>query len=134
LDEAGGVGSCSCFVCFEDETWTYQPKKPNDNGQSKSITIESHIKQYFDLDYDETVDTVSFWATHSKVFPHLFSSSPVERLFSVSGYILRPHRANISTLNLERTTLIKANFYVVQNSQIDALREVEENEAENLWR
>lgn len=124
--------------------FSYPQKKPNDNCQSKSIiTIESHIKQYFDLDYDENVDTVSFWATYSKVFPHLFklaeiylsipcSSSPVERLFSVSGYILRPHRANISTLNLERTTLIKANFYVVQNAQTDALREEEENESENL--
>ena len=38
---------------------------------------------------------------------------PVERLFSVAGYIIRPHRAKITTSNLEKSTLLKANFFLL---------------------
>ena len=62
-----------------------------------------------------------FWLKHKLKFPCLFelclkflsipaSSGPVERLFSLAGYINRPHRARMATKNLERTTILKCNI------------------------
>jgi hypothetical protein len=62
-----------------------------------------------------------FWCLRKHQFPCLYqialkflsipaSSGPVERLFSYSGYINRPHRSRMTAKNLETTTLLRANF------------------------
>ena len=38
------------------------------------------------------------------------SSGPAERLFSYSGYIIRPHRSRMLPEKLETTTLMKCNY------------------------
>ena len=44
-----------------------------------------------------------------------FLSIPVERLFSSSGYIVRPHRCRISEENLEKTVKLKSNSFLIKN-------------------
>jgi hypothetical protein len=98
---------------------------PNKENASRiDLPKAAFIKElelYFQSEYNENLDCDKFWRSSKHTFPNLYdmalkylavpcSSSPVERLFSVSGYILRPHRSRITETNLTNTTMLKANI------------------------
>ncbi len=43
------------------------------------------------------------------------TSAPMERLFSYSGYIMRPHRSRLTAEHLNQTTLIRCNFDLISD-------------------
>lgn len=42
------------------------------------------------------------------------TSAPVERLFSYSGYIMRPHRAKLTSEHLKQATLMRCNASLIE--------------------
>ena len=48
------------------------------------------------------------------------TSSPVERLFSYSGYIFRPHRQRLTTNKLEKLTMLKTMKFVDNEININS--------------
>lgn len=94
--------------------------KLNNVLQSSNFKIKLEIEQYLNLNLNEEYDCLNFWQANHKTFPYLSelalkylsvpsTTSPVERLFSQSGYILRPHRSKMTELNLEKTVLMHCN-------------------------
>lgn len=78
------------------------------------------VEQLNEFDY---IDVEKFWTVNSILFELLIgtarkylcvpaTSSPVERLFSFSGYIFRPHRQRLSTTKLEKLTMLKTMKFV----------------------
>lgn len=78
-------------------------------------------KYYEDIEYDADLDISDFWRKIKYVIPGMYrlaikflsipaTSGPVERLFSSSGYNIRPHRSRLTTNNLEKLTMIKCNL------------------------
>ena len=78
------------------------------------------VEQLSEFDY---IDVEQFWTVNSALFEFLIgtarkylcvpaTSSPVERLFSFSGYIFRPHRQRLSTKKLEKLTMLKTTKFV----------------------
>ena len=92
--------------------------------------VDQEIKDYLIMDYNPNDELDLFWLKHKLKFPCLFelclkflsipaSSGPEEGLFSVAGYINRPHRARMATKNLERTTILKCNIKHLDLSNAD---------------
>jgi hypothetical protein len=80
-----------------------------------------------DNDY---IDVEQFWTSNAMLFENLIgvarkylcvpaTSSPVERLFSYSGYIFRPHRQRLTTKKLEKLTMLKTMKFVQSESTIN---------------
>ena len=89
-------------------------QKQTENNED--IIFKRQIDEYLSIEYDPEVELNSFWLRKKSKFPDLYelalkflsipaSSGPVERIFSYSGYINRPHRSRLTTKNLEITTL-----------------------------
>jgi hypothetical protein len=81
-----------------------------------------------DNDY---IDVEQFWTTNAMMFENLIgaarkylcvpaTSSPVERLFSYSGYIFRPHRQRLTTKKLEKLTMLKTMKFVDSEIKINS--------------
>jgi hypothetical protein len=84
--------------------------------------VESQIAKYLSMTYDasDSENSLAFWERNRKVLPKLFypalralsipaSSSPVERVFSRGGLVLRPHRASMSNKMLTSLVFLKCN-------------------------
>jgi len=79
------------------------------------------INKYLDMPDDVPDDNcISFWHTHRLTLPKLMhpaaralsvpaSSSPIERVFSHGGIILKPHRARMSDTMLSKLIFLKCN-------------------------
>ena len=107
------------------------------NGKSSSVNssqnlnlkqlVEKEIQNYLAIEYlNEEIGFKEFWRANKLRFPYLSKlaikylsvpsgTSTVERLFSQSGYINRPHRSKITAKNLEQTVLLKANMKYINN-------------------
>jgi hypothetical protein len=42
------------------------------------------------------------------------TSSPVERLFSFAGFIMRPHRSRLTRQHVERQVMLKCNLDMIK--------------------
>ncbi len=83
--------------------------------------IENEINLFVSIEYNEDIKCDKFWKANCKAFNYLSQlatkylpipsgTNPVERLFSESGYINRPHRTKILPQNLESTVILKTNL------------------------
>jgi hypothetical protein len=94
-------------------------KNSNSGQDTDSQRREKILTQYLEhINADtfiagETVFTseayAELWPLFSRVFAVPASSAPVERVFSQSGLILRPHRAKMSDSLLESLVFLKCN-------------------------
>lgn len=121
----------SSFPTIVEETPRAPPAKksklfanyatPNINP-NPAEDVESQIAKYLSMTYDESdsENSLSFWERNRKVLHKLFypalralsipaSSSPVERVFSRGGLVLRPHRASMSNKMLTSLVFLKCN-------------------------
>ena len=80
---------------------------------------------YLELPYTGE-ESSEFWNFNKNKFPILYqmalkylsipaTSAPVERLFSYSGYIMRPHKSRFKAEHLNQTTLIRCNFDLISD-------------------
>ncbi|KAL7879730.1 hypothetical protein SRHO_G00019840 [Serrasalmus rhombeus] len=95
-------------------------KKTTDHGSS----VRTELNRYIQVTSEEDgVDCLDFWKRYSTVFPRLYpvamralavpaTSSPVERVFSHGGLIMRPHRARLSASTLSILIFLKCNALV----------------------
>lgn len=92
----------------------YQKRQKKDVGTTPSLQL-SHY-----LNIAEGQNALLFWALNMKTLPSLFrvairvlavpaSSAPVERVFSHSGIMLRPHRAQMTDRLLANLVFCKCN-------------------------
>lgn len=92
----------------------YHKRQKKDVGTTPALQL-SHY-----LDIAEGQNALLFWALNMKTLPSLFrvatrvlavpaSSSPVERVFSHGGIILRPHRAQMTDRLLANLIFCKCN-------------------------
>lgn len=83
-----------------------------------TLTPTEEIQRYFTISSIKT-NTLKFWADE-KIMCRLkklalnilsvpASSAPVERAFSVSGFIVRPHRSKLSADAVSQTMFLKCN-------------------------
>ncbi len=98
---------------------------PNNNTRSPIDILLDEIKLYIVQPYTEE-ESSEFWNLNQNKFPTLYkmaikylsipaTSAPVERLFSYSGYIMRPHRSRLTGENLYQATLIRCNFDIISD-------------------
>ena len=96
----------------------------NKIDSTELIKIRNEVESYLKIEYNDEIDAECFWRGNKSQFPYLYalaakylavpaSSSPVERMFSVCGYINRPHRARITPEHLEQLVLLKTNFKLI---------------------
>ncbi|RNA30958.1 zinc finger BED domain-containing DAYSLEEPER-like [Brachionus plicatilis] len=96
--------------------FSYPKAKLKNPCQNKCFARE--YKYYKDIEYDADLDVNDFWRKMKSVIPGMYrlaikflsipaTSGPVERLFSSSGYIIRPHRSRLTPNILEILTMIK---------------------------
>lgn len=111
----------------QSHTFTsYRKKKAKSTGAGAADTLRKQIERYLEIDsadFEEKngmINPFSFWAKqeHSmlliaRVAAHVLTipatSAPVERVFSHSWLIARPHRATISDTNLSHIIFLKCN-------------------------
>jgi len=106
--------------------YSIKPEKSHfKNDSSTEINkIRNEIENYLKIEFNEEIDSECFWRANKAQFPYLFkiavrylsipaSSSPVERVFSICGYINRPHRSRITPEHLEQIVLVKTNFKIL---------------------
>ena len=78
-------------------------------------------------------DTLEFWKTHEKDLPYLSkqakillsipaTSASVERFFSKTGYIMRPHRRRLSDMLAEKLFFFKVLSYNTDVEKNDEIR------------
>ena len=90
------------------------------------LKFKNELEQYMKMFYNEDNSLSNFWLINKSKFPALAtlaqkylsipaSSGPVERLFSKSGYINRPHRSRLTAKNLEDTTLLSCNMDLMRD-------------------
>ena len=106
----------------------YSIKPENSHFKNDSSTeinkIRNEIENYLKIEFNEEIDSECFLQANKAQFPYLFisavrylsipaSSSPVERVFSICGYINRPHRSRITPEHLEQIFLVKTNFKIL---------------------
>ena len=94
-------------------------KKASSGSESDRQRSERCLAQYLDaINADDfiagsSVFTCDFYANLSTLFSRVFcvpaSSAPVERVFSQSGLIMRPHRSRMSDSLLETLVFLKCN-------------------------
>ena len=83
-----------------------QKQQPSPIKTSPHLEILQYIEEHSDCSVQE------FWRASRKRFPNLAklaqqilsvvaSSSPVERVFSIGGYMMRPHRKRLSPTTLK---------------------------------
>jgi hypothetical protein len=99
------------------------------NYQATEIeTYTNTVEQLGDNDY---IDVEQFWTSNAMLLENLIcvarkylcvpaTSSPVERLFSYSGYIFRPHRQRLTTNKLEKLTMLKTMKFVDNEININS--------------
>ena len=87
-----------------------------------TVTTKSpHEELFFYLANVDLLDPENFWKLHErdlpcmalfmrKVFCVVASGSPVERVFSVGGNVLRPRRSRMSAKTLASLVFLKCNF------------------------
>ena len=95
-----------------------------EENQLKFTTAVSQLHAYFDLLTSSptalTIDPLKFWHSRRKEYPLLYdtalrylsvpaSSSPIERVFSHGGIIMRPHRASMTDTTLSNLVFLKCN-------------------------
>ena len=94
-----------------------------------SSSITAQLDNYLEIPYvcdEDDSDIISFWQSSkiAKDFDKLLysamralsvpaSSSPVERVFSQGGLILRPHRARMSDSRLSSLIFLKCNSKIM---------------------
>jgi len=97
----------------------YRKKKNKDDHVS---SVKAELIRYIQVcsDEEEEADCLGFWKRNAKVFPRLYlvamrvlsvpaTSTPVERVFSHGGLIMRPHRARLSARTLSSLIFLKCN-------------------------
>jgi hypothetical protein len=88
-----------------------------DNSQQK---INDDIKAYFAEDLVKSPNVLSYWSSKATIYPILTkmvkdilsvpaSSAPIERIFSISSFLMRPHRSSLNDRNLQNLMILKAN-------------------------
>jgi len=92
-----------------------------------NLTATSEFNQYLKL-VDEMVDlpnsALDFWVNHGSKLPKLrqlalyvlsvlATSAPVERVFSHSGIIMRPHRSCLTQDRLSQLVFLKCNQHFI---------------------
>ena len=123
--------------CHPRQIQQHQPaKKPrllqnvscSRNEKSAPITTTPllEVLQFFE---DGSVGSVQrFWYFERRRFPSLAqlvqkvlcviaSSSPVERVFSVGGYLMRPNRASLGPNTLRNLVFLRCNFELLPFNQ-----------------
>lgn len=100
----------------------YKRKRHQSDPVKTSVT--NQFSRYLELcdDFDSAGShaSLAFWSTNRAVLSKLFSvamrvlcvpasSSPVERVFSHGGIIMRPHRARLSDKMLSNLIFLKCN-------------------------
>jgi hypothetical protein len=83
---------------------------------SSTVPLTEYLRYINGQSCDKTLKNIVCIDTYSKLVP-LFShvlctpaiSAPVERVFSLSGLIVRPHRARMSDELLETLVFLKCN-------------------------
>jgi hypothetical protein len=94
------------------------------------VYIELQVSNYLSTfenvkEEDEEIDVFEFWLNNSGKLSYLYllavkylaipaTSSPVERLFSFAGYIMRPHRSRLTREHVERQVLLKCNLDMIK--------------------
>ena len=100
--------------------YLFGPQKQQPSPIKTSPHLE--ILQYIEEDSDCSVQ--EFWRASRNRFPNLAklaqqilsvvaSSSPVERVFSIGGYMMRPHRARLSPTTLKFLVFLRCNFELI---------------------
>ena len=98
----------------------YRKKKNKKDHHVSSVKAE--LIHYIQVcsDEEEEADCLGFWKRDAKVLPRLYlvamrvlsvpaTSTPVERVFSHGGLIMRPHRARLSARTLSSLIFLKCN-------------------------
>lgn len=108
----------------EKDAAYFKRKKGTDSASTTSINIQQsqeviknaitiEVMQYL-LDKNVTVENLSKYPTINQMFKKynapLPSSAMVERLFSIAGMIMRPHRRKLSDDIFEKILIMKNNF------------------------
>ena len=99
---------------------------PSPKQVCDATRLREEIRSYIELKYNEDEQGVEFWNINQNKYPLLYSmalkylsipatSAPVERLFSSSGYIMRPHRSKLIPEHLIEATLLRCNFNLIIN-------------------
>lgn len=98
-------------------------KKKQENHWPRLI-CEWELIRYMQLSANgDDEECLDLWQRHQKAFPRIYlvamrvlavpaTSAPVERVFSYSGIIIRPHRARLSANTLSELMLLKCNSVV----------------------
>ena len=97
--------------------FTFSKNTTSEQNQRELTKFKRELDDYLTMNYDPDDEVANFWLANKKRFPLLFdlvlkflsipaSSGPVERLFSKSGYINRPHRSRMTSKNLKATTVL----------------------------
>lgn len=100
-------------------------KKRKSSGGLNTFSVHTELMRYITICCDEDdASCLDFWKKHRKTFPRLYSvamrvlavpatSAAVERVFSQSGLIMRPHRARMSANTLESLVSLKCNISLI---------------------
>lgn len=94
-------------------------KKSSKKNADHRTSCKDEVIHYIQVCSEEELECMDFWQKHAKVFPRLYrvsmkllavpaTSSPVERVFSHGGLMMRPHRASqtLSSLSLLLKTFL----------------------------
>ena len=102
-------------------------KIPNEATYKRSRSVRSQLLKYLEIINDGEYfneNIFEFWETMENQLPALYkltmqvlfvpaSSAPVERIFSTGGLIMRPHRSQPSSVNLEILAALKCNHNLI---------------------
>ena len=99
-------------------------KKRTSSSNQETTSIPSQISKYFDKIQTADSDALVFWEENKAKFPQMSklamkalsvpaSSAPVERVFSVGGIIMRPHRSRLRSTMLNSLVFLKCNHALI---------------------
>ena len=81
-------------------------------SQNFETSLHDEINLYLSESHqDKYTQVLNYWQMHKSKYPIVskYPSAPIERIFSHSGFFMRPHRSRISAINLQRLMLLKCN-------------------------
>ena len=106
--------------------FNYSKIRAKQNAEIEKVPLEEKIRREISvyladveiLEEEELIDVAKYYTLNQHNYCHLIvlarkylcipaTSSPVERLFSYSGFIYRPHRSNLKTEKLEKLAILK---------------------------
>lgn len=106
---------CSLFAHYRNATGSSAGKCVQNVNLQLSSYLERINKPEFDTDgfcLCKMAEYAALQPLFEKVFCVPSTSAPVERVFSQSGLIMRPHRARMSDSMLETLMFLKCNSHL----------------------